>query len=174
MPLCKCRWPLKGWRWDWNEKSKKLNKLWGLGWDLKGSRCVVKAAGCERVFDKRVWHQLEVLVAVVLVVGVGWTTICADVSTVIILDLECCWTMAAATCPPGRQLGQHLSTVVSPWRYPLSISELLQPPSYQPCISPANWLKRTPPPQPYQPGSIPCRLSKSISLLERRKSWSEC
>ena len=47
-------------------------------------------------------------------------------------------------------------------------------PSYQPCISPANWLKRTPPPQPYQPGSIPCRLSKSISLLERRKSWSEC
>ena len=91
------------------------------------------AAGCERVFDKRVWHQLEVLVAVVVVVvvvvGVGWTTICADVSTVIILDLECCWTRAAATCPPGRQLGQHLSTVVSPGgRYPLSISELLQPP----------------------------------------------
>ena len=87
------------------------------------------AAGCERVFDKRVGHQLEVVVLVVVVVGVGWTTICADVSTVIILDLECCWTMAAATCPPGRQLGQHLSTVVSPGgRYPLSISELLQLP----------------------------------------------
>ena len=39
-------------------------------------------------------------VLVLVVVGVGWTTICADVSTVIILDLECCWTMAAATCPP--------------------------------------------------------------------------
>ena len=31
---------LQGWIGDWNEKIKDLIKLWGLGWDLKGSRMV--------------------------------------------------------------------------------------------------------------------------------------
>ena len=67
----------------------------------------------------------------------------------------------AATCLTSRQLGQHLSTVVS-------LSPLYHPPqppssSYQTCIQPANWRLA------YQTGPIPVNCaSESISFLERK------
>ena len=60
-----------------------------------GDRMERWVGGCsERPFDKRVWQECHVRGRG----GGGWTTICADVSTVIILNLFSTRSVAAATC----------------------------------------------------------------------------